>query len=121
MSVAVAIPGDWQSLSWQERRSLASQLSDEPITNGEQANAAIIERLAYEMQGALDSLDAFAEDGLDALPDSWGYEDGAEAAHIGGLAGYLVTRNKLLVDLLADAALVEGNVQPVVYPTENID
>jgi hypothetical protein len=38
---AVAIPGDWQSLSWQERRSLASQLSDEPITNGEQANAAI--------------------------------------------------------------------------------
>lgn len=38
---AVAIPGDWNSLSWQERRSLASQLSDEPITNGEQANAAI--------------------------------------------------------------------------------
>lgn len=38
---AVAIPGDWQSLSWQERRSLASQLSDEPITNGEQANAPI--------------------------------------------------------------------------------
>lgn len=37
----VAIPDDWQSLSWQERRSLASQLSDEPITNGEQANAAI--------------------------------------------------------------------------------
>ena len=38
---AVAIPEDWTSLSWQERRSLASQLSDDPITNGEQANAAI--------------------------------------------------------------------------------
>lgn len=37
----VAIPEDWTSLSWQERRSLASQLSDDPITNGEQANAAI--------------------------------------------------------------------------------
>lgn len=38
---SVAIPEDWTSLSWQERRSLASQLSDDPITNGEQANAAI--------------------------------------------------------------------------------
>jgi hypothetical protein len=38
---AVNVPADWQSLSWQERRSLASQLSDDPITNGEQANAAI--------------------------------------------------------------------------------
>jgi hypothetical protein len=37
----VAIPEDWTALSWQERRSLASQLSDDPITNGEQANAAI--------------------------------------------------------------------------------
>lgn len=37
----VAIPEDWTSLSWQERRSLASQLSNDPITNGEQANAAI--------------------------------------------------------------------------------
>jgi hypothetical protein len=38
---AVAIPDDWNALSWQERRSLASQLSDGPITNGEEANAAI--------------------------------------------------------------------------------
>ena len=38
---AVAIPGDWILLSWQERRSLAPQLNDDPITNGEQANAAI--------------------------------------------------------------------------------
>lgn len=38
---AVAIPEDWQSLSWQDRRSLAAQLSDDAVTNGEQANAAI--------------------------------------------------------------------------------
>lgn len=38
---AVKIPDDWKELSWQERRSLASQVSAEPITNGEQANAAI--------------------------------------------------------------------------------
>jgi hypothetical protein len=38
---AVVIPDDWNTLSWQERRSLASQLSDGPITNGEEANAAI--------------------------------------------------------------------------------
>lgn len=43
---AVTIPNDWQSLSWQERRSIASQLSDEPITNGESANAAIEAELA---------------------------------------------------------------------------
>ncbi len=38
---AVVIPGNWQELSWQERRSLASKLTDDPVSNGEQANAAI--------------------------------------------------------------------------------
>lgn len=38
---AVVIPADWKELSWQERRSLAAQLSDDAVTNGEQANAAI--------------------------------------------------------------------------------
>lgn len=37
----VEIPGDWQSLTWQERRSIASKVSDNPISNGEEANAAI--------------------------------------------------------------------------------
>lgn len=37
----VAIPANWKELSWQERRSLASKLSDKPISNGEEANAAI--------------------------------------------------------------------------------
>jgi hypothetical protein len=37
----VAIPANWKDLTWQERRSLASKLSDEPISNGEEANAAI--------------------------------------------------------------------------------
>lgn len=43
---AVAIPDNWKDLSWQERRSIASKLSDEPIANGEQANAAIEAELA---------------------------------------------------------------------------
>jgi hypothetical protein len=38
---AVNIPDNWGELSWQERRSIASQVSADPITNGEQANAAI--------------------------------------------------------------------------------
>lgn len=38
---AVDIPTTWRDLTWQERRSLASKLSDSPISNGEEANAAI--------------------------------------------------------------------------------
>lgn len=38
---AIVIPDDWRDLSWQERRSIASKLSDSPISNGEEANAAI--------------------------------------------------------------------------------
>jgi hypothetical protein len=38
---AVVIPDGWRDLSWQERRSIASKLSDTPISNGEEANAAI--------------------------------------------------------------------------------
>ncbi len=37
----VSIPAGWKDLSWQERRSIASKLSDTPISNGEEANAAI--------------------------------------------------------------------------------
>ncbi|WP_207642189.1 hypothetical protein [Neorhizobium vignae] len=37
----VTIPDGWRDLTWQERRSLASKLSDKPISNGEEANAAI--------------------------------------------------------------------------------
>ncbi|MCF6371059.1 hypothetical protein [Rhizobium halophilum] len=37
----VEIPATWKDLTWQERRSLASKLSDDPISNGEEANAAI--------------------------------------------------------------------------------
>lgn len=42
----VVIPDDWRSLSWQDRRSLASKLTDDPIHNGEEANAAIEAALA---------------------------------------------------------------------------
>lgn len=38
---AVSIPDNWKDLTWQERRSIASKLSDDPISNGEEANAAI--------------------------------------------------------------------------------
>lgn len=38
---AVSIPDNWKELTWQERRSMASKLSDDPISNGEEANAAI--------------------------------------------------------------------------------
>jgi hypothetical protein len=37
----VSIPDTWREFTWQERRSLASKLSGDPISNGEQANAAI--------------------------------------------------------------------------------
>ncbi|MFN7092781.1 MAG: hypothetical protein ACK4P4_19785 [Allorhizobium sp.] len=37
----VSISDNWRDLTWQERRSLASKLSDDPISNGEEANAAI--------------------------------------------------------------------------------
>ncbi|MCJ8519009.1 hypothetical protein ABID21_001916 [Pseudorhizobium tarimense] len=40
-SVKIEIPANWKDLTWQERRSLASKLSDDPISNGEEANAAI--------------------------------------------------------------------------------
>jgi hypothetical protein len=43
---AVEIPDDWQSLGWAERRSLASKLTDDPVRNGEEANAAIEAELA---------------------------------------------------------------------------
>jgi hypothetical protein len=42
---AVEIPGGWKDLTWPERRSLASKLSDNPISNGEEANAAIAAEL----------------------------------------------------------------------------
>lgn len=38
---AVAIPDNWRDLTWQDRRSLASKLSGDPISNGEEANAAV--------------------------------------------------------------------------------
>ena len=38
---AVVIPEGWADLTWQERRSIAAKLSDTPISNGEEANAAI--------------------------------------------------------------------------------
>lgn len=38
---AVDIPASWRDLTWQERRSIASKLSDTPISNGDEANAAI--------------------------------------------------------------------------------
>ncbi|KKB09400.1 hypothetical protein [Devosia chinhatensis] len=38
---AVVIPEGWKDLSWQERRSIASKVSDTPIANGEEANTAI--------------------------------------------------------------------------------
>lgn len=37
----VEIPANWKDLTWQERRSLASKVSEDPISNGEEANAAI--------------------------------------------------------------------------------
>ena len=37
----IEIPANWKDLTWQERRSLTSKVSDDPISNGEVANAAI--------------------------------------------------------------------------------
>lgn len=45
----VTIPENWRELSWPQRKSLASRLTDTPIVNGNDANAAIeleIERRA---------------------------------------------------------------------------
>lgn len=39
---AVVIPADWETaLSWQERRAIASKLTDKPVKNGDDANEAI--------------------------------------------------------------------------------
>lgn len=38
---AVVIPDDWKDLSWQDKRSLASKLTDDPVRNGADADAAI--------------------------------------------------------------------------------
>ena len=43
----VIIPENWRDLSWQERRSLASKLTDEAIHNGDEANTAIEAELAH--------------------------------------------------------------------------
>lgn len=43
---AIAIPDNWRELSWQDRRSLASKFSPDPIHNGDEANAAIEAELA---------------------------------------------------------------------------
>lgn len=48
----VTIPDDWRSMSWQDRRSLASKLTTEPIRNGEEANAAIEAALAKRTSAA---------------------------------------------------------------------
>ncbi|WP_374900903.1 hypothetical protein [Brucella endophytica] len=37
----VDIPSNWRDLTWQERRSIASKISDFPIKNGGDADAAI--------------------------------------------------------------------------------
>lgn len=38
---AVAIPDDWRELSWPAKRKLAAAVSDSPIRNGDDADAAI--------------------------------------------------------------------------------
>lgn len=43
---AVEIPANWGTLGWQERRSIASKLTDEPVRNGSDAEAAIRAELA---------------------------------------------------------------------------
>lgn len=43
---AVEIPANWKELGWQDRRSLASKLTDDAVHNGEEANAAIEAELA---------------------------------------------------------------------------
>lgn len=46
------IPDNWRSLSWQDRRSLASKLTDDAIHNGDEANAAIEAALAKRTSAA---------------------------------------------------------------------
>lgn len=46
LRAAVGIPENWKDMSWQDRRSLASKLTDEAIHNGDEANAAIEAELA---------------------------------------------------------------------------
>ena len=46
------IPDNWRSLTWQDRRSLASKLTDAPIHNGDEANAAIEAALAKRTSAA---------------------------------------------------------------------
>lgn len=48
----VTIPDNWRSLSWQDRRSLASKLTDDAIHNGDEANAAIEAALAKRTSAA---------------------------------------------------------------------
>lgn len=46
---AVEIPENWRDLSWPQRKSLASRVSDMAIINGDDANAAI--ELELERRG----------------------------------------------------------------------
>lgn len=46
------IPDNWRSLTWQDRRSLASKLTSDPIHNGDEANAAIEAALAKRTSAA---------------------------------------------------------------------
>lgn len=48
----VDIPDNWRSLTWQDRRSLASRLTDDAIHNGDEANAAIEAALAKRTSAA---------------------------------------------------------------------
>jgi hypothetical protein len=48
----VDIPDNWRSLTWQDRRSLASKLTSDPIHNGDEANAAIEAALAKRNEQA---------------------------------------------------------------------
>ncbi|PYE89588.1 hypothetical protein [Phyllobacterium leguminum] len=53
LSPPVDIPDNWRDLTWQERRSIASKVSDFPIKNGGDADAAIeLELERREGQGA---------------------------------------------------------------------
>ncbi len=47
---AVEIPDDWQNLPWQQKRSLASRVSDQAIRNGEDADRAIEAELQRRQQ-----------------------------------------------------------------------
>ncbi len=47
---AVEIPDDWRDLPWQQKRSLASRVSDQAIRNGEDADRAIEAELQRRQQ-----------------------------------------------------------------------